>query len=143
MRKKPTSLHLIDGNQLFCSLEDGLGIYDFRENNFNYLTKINDKDVRFNDGKCDRNGILYIGTICKKKPREKIANIYRFYNNMLENYIDNISNANGISFNKNNEMFFSDTTEKTIYKIENSNKKIINEYNYEESIGIKTPIINF
>ena len=140
--KKPTSLHIKDINTLCCSLEDGVGIYDFRENKFNYLKKIDDKKVRFNDGKCDKNGILYIGTICKKKPREKIANIYKFCNNTFENCIDHISNANGISFNSKNEMFFSDTTEKTIYKKNNDENEIIYTYNYEGPDGSTIDINN-
>ncbi len=36
---------------------------------------INATDVRFNDGKCDKNGILHIGTMCRSKPRNQIGNI--------------------------------------------------------------------
>ena len=71
----------------------------------------------------------------QKKPREKIAKIYKYNNNFLEEIIDNISNANGISFNSKNEMFFSDTTDKTIYMINNNLTKIVHKYDYEGPDG--------
>ena len=116
-------------------MEDGLGIYDFRNNSFNYLHRIDDTLVRFNDGKCDRRGTIYIGTICKEKPRKKIGNIYKFKNNCLEEVITGISNSNGISFGINNEMYYSDTTEKSIYKIVNNSSKLIHKYQHEGPDG--------
>lgn len=130
--KMPTCLALIDSNQIFTVLEDGLGIYDFRNNSYNYLERIDDKMVRFNDGKCDKNGILHIGTMCRTKPRMPIGNIYKYENCNLVKLISNIGTSNGISFDKCNNMFYSDTSKKTIYRKVNDGTEIVNKY---EDVG--------
>ena len=40
MEKKPTCLALIDTNTMMIALEDGIGIFDYRNDSYNYLTKI-------------------------------------------------------------------------------------------------------
>ena len=136
LMKKPTSLHLIDSNQLFCTVEDGLGIYDFRNNSYNYLNTIDDSKVRFNDGKCDRNGLLHIGTMCRSKPRLSIGNIYTYKNKILEPIITNIGTSNGISFSKDNTMmYYSDTSKKSIYQYKNNESTLIKKYEGEGPDG--------
>ena len=125
--KMPTCLALIDSNNIFTAVEDGLGIYDFRNNSYNYLLKIDDKDVRFNDGKVDKKGIFHIGTMCRTKPRKPIGNIYKYENGELNKIIYNIGTSNGISFDSNNNMYYSDTSIKTIFK-SNNGAKIIKKY---------------
>ena len=120
---KPTCLSLIDGNKLFTVVEDGFGIYDFRlKNGFNYVyipEFVNENfksKLRFNDGKCDRNGNLYIGTMDLEKPRKPIASIYKLGYNKINEIFNNVSVTNGISFSVDNStMFFSDTPTKKIY----------------------------
>ena len=120
----PTSIGLHEGNKLVISVADGVGIYDLRCNSFNYIDSISDSKVRFNDGKCDRNGNYYVGTMCKRKPREPIGNIYRLKNSKLDLVIRNMSTSNGISFSVDNRfMFYSDTPRKTIYKLNLSTNK--------------------
>lgn len=130
--KSPTCLTLLDYNQIFCIVEDGLGIYDFRNESYNYLKKIDDKKVRFNDGKCDRNGILYVGTMCRMSPRYPIASLYKYENNMLIEKYTNIGTCNGISFSKDNQiMYFSDSSTKSIfYKSDNNTKQFYQDDNF-------------
>lgn len=128
--KMPTCLALIDSNQIFTVVEDGLGIYDFRNNSYNYLHKIDDELVRFNDGKCDKNGILHIGTMCRARPRMPIGNIFKYENRNLIKVISDIGTSNGISFDKSNNMYYSDTSKKTIYRKVNKVIEII--YKYED-----------
>lgn len=128
LEKMPTCLALIDSNNIFTAVEDGLGIYDFRNNSYNYLLKIDDKDVRFNDGKVDKKGIFHIGTMCRTKPRRPIGNIYKYENGELIKIIYNIGTSNGISFSKSNVMYYSDTSVKTIFKLENNKIYELNKY---------------
>lgn len=128
LEKKPTCLALIDSNQIFTVVEDGLGIYDFRTNKYNYLNKIDDTEVRFNDGKCDKNGILHIGTMCRDRPRRPIGCIYRYENKKLQELIPNIGTSNGISFDSSNNMYFSDTSKKSIFKINDKSLDLVNIY---------------
>jgi sugar lactone lactonase YvrE len=135
LQKMPTCLALIDSNQIFCSVENGLGIYDFRNNKYNYLLKINDSKVRFNDGKVDRNGILYIGTMDRNE-KEKIGSIYMLQNELVK-IRDNIGITNGIAFSKDNKsMYYSDSLDKTIFKKNNKfEEEIVKIYNTEAPDG--------
>ena len=128
MEKKPTCLALIDTNTMMIALQDGIGIYDYRNNSYNYLAKIDNKSVRLNDGKCDKNGILYIGSMCLYEPKEPIGTIYNFKNGTLNELIPNIGISNGISFDKNNTMYYADSLKKTIYKFD-ANNTVIQSYN--------------
>ena len=128
MEKKPTCLALIDRNTMMIALQDGIGIYDYRNNSYNYLAKIDNKSVRLNDGKCDKNGILYIGSMCLYEPKEPIGTIYNFKNGTLNELIPNIGISNGISFDKNNTMYYADSLKKTIYKFD-ANNTVIQSYN--------------
>lgn len=127
MKKKPTCLALIDTNTMMIALEDGIGIYDYRNDTYNYLAKIDNKSVRLNDGKCDKNGILYIGSMCLYEPKDPIGSIYNFKNGTLNELIPNIGISNGISFDKNNIMYYADSLKKTIYK-HDTNNTVIHSY---------------
>ena len=128
MKKKPTCLALIDANTMMIALEDGIGIYDYRNDSYNYLEKIDNKLVRLNDGKCDKNGILHIGSMCLYDPKEPIGTIYNFKNGILNELIPKIGISNGISFDKNNTMYYADSLQKTIYKFD-ANNTVIHSYN--------------
>ena len=115
IKVKPTCLALIDSNKIFTVVEDGFGIYDFREKNgfkYVYIPEFVDenfrKNLRFNDGKCDRKGNLYIGTMDLNIPRKPIGTIYKLTPDLNTIPIfENISVTNGISFTTNNySMFF-------------------------------------
>ena len=122
--KMPTCLALIDGNQIFTSVEDGLGIYDLRNESFNYRCKIDASSVRFNDGKCDRDGNFYIGTMDRLE-KSYIGSIYKYYNNYLEKVVSNTGISNGISFSTDNKiMYYSDSLSGNIYSRINSSKNI-------------------
>lgn len=115
MDKKPTCLALIDESKMMVSVQDGIGIYDYRMNSYHYLSKIDDKNVRLNDGKCSKNGILYIGSMCKNDPKQPIGSIYKYQNQCLEEVIPTIGISNGIAFNSENQMYYADSYKKTIF----------------------------
>ncbi len=121
---KPTCLALIDSNKIFTVVEDGFGVYDFRKKNgFNYvfipdfIDENFKSNLRFNDGKCDRNGNLFIGTMDKNTPRKPIASIYKLFCNFtIKPIINDIHTSNGISFSLNNKkMYFSDTPTRNLF----------------------------
>ena len=117
--KMPTCLSVIDSSKLLTVVEDGIGIYDFRNNSYNYMLKIDASKVRFNDGKCDKNGILHIGTMDRNE-KECIGSIYKYENNQLIELIPNIGISNGIAFSKDNKiMYHSDSLKGEIYQNNN------------------------
>ena len=121
----------INGSGVVIATETG--IY---KNDFDGLTKLtnfpvsNKKNLRFNDGKCDPMGRLWIGTMDKNAKPNKGC-LY-----MLKNYkwlpmIDNTTISNGIVWsNDQKKMFYIDSYQQSIYsydydietgKIENKN----------------------
>ncbi len=139
---KPTCLALIDSSKMFTVVEDGFGVYDFRiKNGFNYVHVpdfVDDnfkKNMRFNDGKCDRKGNLYIGTMDLNIPRSPIGNIYKLSSDLKTTKVfENISVSNGISFTTNNNyMFFSDTPTKKIFMCKPPDS--LTKINYKISLG--------
>jgi len=121
--KMPCCITLLDNNTFTLALEDEIVIYDIRNNSFNSQLKLDDKRVRFNDGKLDKNGILYIGTM-DREAKEHIGEIYKYENNYLEPIIKNVGISNGISFDEDNKMYWSDSLDRKLY-YEN---ELINEY---------------
>lgn len=125
--KKPTCLYLLDINKMVVAVEDGMGIYDYRINKFICLKKINDTNVRCNDGKCDKNGNIYIGTMDKNE-KDNIGRLYKFNGRDFETIKDNICISNGLAFNSNNKLYACDSLKKQIYTIENDKEMVINTY---------------
>lgn len=110
-------------NQLILALEDEIGTYDLRTNKFYSELKIDGIKVRFNDGKLDNNGILYIGTMDREE-KNKISSIYKYNCGYIEPIINNIGISNGIAFDSSNHMYWSDSLDGRLYY----NNKLINQY---------------
>ena len=129
MINKPTCISLIDANNLFIAVENGLGIYDLRCNNYTYVHTIDDSNVRMNDGKCDRNGNLYIGTMRRNEDTGHTGSIYQYISatKCIDPIFTSVGISNGISFSKNNEkMYYSDSSTGCLYSINrNTNEKIL------------------
>lgn len=128
MTNKPTCISLIDANNLFVAVENGLGIYDFRCNNYTYVHTIDDSNVRMNDGKCDRNGNLYIGTMRRNQDTGHTGSIYQYISasRRIDPIFTSIGISNGISFSKNNEkMYYSDSSTGCLYSINRKNNEKI------------------
>ena len=60
--------------------------------------------LRINDGKCDRQGRLWLGTICVEKP---IAHLYRFDpDGKLHTMLDGIHVSNGLDWSLDDQTFY-------------------------------------
>lgn len=121
--KLPCCITLSESNNLTLVLENEIGIYDFRSNTFNSQYVINNPKIRFNDGKLDNYGKLYIGTMDREEKNFN-GNIFRYENNYLEIVKRNIGISNGISFDNKNKMYYSDSLSGNLFY----NNKIINHY---------------
>lgn len=131
IEKKPTCLALLDINTIFCAVEDGVGVYDFRINTFNYIDRINATNIRLNDGKTDRYGVFHIGSMDRTE-KDKIGDIYKFTNNKLNIIESSIGISNGISFSTDNKfMYYSDSLTGEIFKKNTltNDKNVIYKYN--------------
>jgi sugar lactone lactonase YvrE len=121
--KMPCCIVQQESNKLLLALEDEIGIYDFRTNRFYSELKIDGSKVRFNDGKLDNNGILHIGTMDREE-KNKIGSIYKYNSGYLEPIINDIGISNGIAFDHNNTMYWSDSLDGRLYW----NNQLINQY---------------
>ncbi len=128
--KMPCCISLIDNSTLTLALEDEIGIFDIRNNIFNSQLKIDGSKVRFNDGKIDNNNILHIGTMDRLE-KDFIGKIYKYQNGHLDILNNNIGISNGIAFDSNNKMYYSDSLSGKLYY----DNKLINTYKNEAPDG--------
>lgn len=103
-------------------------IYYFDLINFSILKKVKifeDNRLRFNDGKCDKYGNLWVGTMAKNQESNNIKNcgsLYCIKKDQVINEFLNFTIPNGLDW-KNNYFFHTETADKTIYKYEIKNEK--------------------
>ena len=82
------------------------------------------ENVRFNDGKCDPQGRLWVGTM-HKQVRKGAGNLYMLQNDSLIVKEKNVTISNGIVWDTNlNVMYYIDTPEQCVYA-----------YDYEAKTG--------
>ena len=93
-------------------------LFDFKDTKIKTIATINNINNRFNDGKCDINGNLYIGTTnLKDIPNQ--AHLYKLFQNKLDRIKSNISISNGIGWSPDGKiMYYIDTPQKSIEVIE-------------------------
>ncbi|MCT4619830.1 MAG: SMP-30/gluconolactonase/LRE family protein [Marinisporobacter sp.] len=98
------------------ALEDGLYFFDYQTKEVNFIDDP-EKHIlanRFNDGKCDSAGRLWVGTMAKNQQDEKAygaGNLYRMDKNLqIKRMIKDVTISNGIGWSPNNkEMYYVDT----------------------------------
>lgn len=73
---------------------------------------------RSNDGKVDRQGGFWIGTMAKGGDRREKGAIYRLYKGKTKKLYDRVSIPNGIAFAPDGKTgYFSDTMAQTVWKV--------------------------
>lgn len=82
--------------------------------------------IRFNDGKCDRKGRFWVGTMDEENPDMKRGSLYCLdTNHVFKRVLSNIGISNGLGWSPDNMVFYyTDSTDKTIWA-----------YDYELSSG--------
>jgi sugar lactone lactonase YvrE len=85
------------------------------------LQKIGDPEcskpyTRFNDGKCDRQGRFWAGTMDEQSPKKRAA-LYRLnLDRTIDKVFDHVGISNGMGWSPNNKVFYyTDSVEHTIY----------------------------
>ena len=121
-------------NKIICASTKDIGYLDLKSYKFEIIDSIDENNVRFNDGKIDKNGVLHIGTMDIRKDKKLIGKIYKFENEKLVEIESKIGITNGISFDNNN-MYFSDSLKKILFKknLYNNTNSIIKIYDGEET----------
>ncbi len=99
-------------NKAVVALEDGIYIVDTKTEEINVLSDVESDIVenRFNDGKCDPNGNLWVGSMHLKQSQPN-ASLYRINaEGKTDTMVKNITISNGIVWSKDTKtMYYIDT----------------------------------
>jgi sugar lactone lactonase YvrE len=133
----------LDKDSLIVAFETGIASFNYRTNKIKRLNVLENSDhnLRFNDGKCDSNGNLWIGTM-HKNLKPGYGNLYKVDNNLeVSLQIKNTSISNGMAWSPDNTKFYYIDTvfyEVWEYDFDNSGSKISNRktlFKIPESYG--------
>jgi sugar lactone lactonase YvrE len=108
------------GGGLLLALRTGLVRFDKRTGEHETLLgkpPYDPKSERFNDGKADPQGRMWVGTI--HEPREPKAALYRWADGELERMADGVTVSNGLAWSPDaRTMYWSDTKAHTVYALD-------------------------
>ncbi|SFA71142.1 SMP-30/gluconolactonase/LRE family protein [Algoriphagus aquimarinus] len=117
------------GNEMILALDRKIASYDLDTEKLNWLVEV-ESDLplnRFNDGKCDAIGRLWIGTLSTKFTQGS-GSLYRVDKDLKpEKQLDELTIANGMAWTEDNQTFyFIDTPTRQIkaYKFDLESGKI-------------------
>lgn len=122
-----------DKNRLIVALEDGLYYFDLKSEKLDFITNPEEDlaNNRFNDGKCDKMGRFFVGSMDNFE-KEITGSLYMYEHNIIRKIETNFAISNGLGWNKNNTKFYlTDSPKRVIYKYDYdlesgniSNKKV-------------------
>jgi sugar lactone lactonase YvrE len=121
-----------NSNKAIIALEDGIYNIDTSTGEISLFSDVESKQIenRFNDGKCDPNGNLWVGSMHLKQSEPK-AGLYKIDNDgKAEKMLDSITISNGIVWTSDSKtMYYIDTPTGKIkaFDFDKSNSTISNE----------------
>ncbi len=120
MPSEPGCIAPLPGGALLVALRQGLMRFEPRTAQLLPLCKppFEPTTQRFNDGKCDAAGRLWVGTIYE--PRSSpLAALYRYTGGQLERMAGDITVSNGLAFSPDaRTLYWSDTTSHRIFALD-------------------------
>jgi sugar lactone lactonase YvrE len=114
---EPGCVAPIEGGGLLVALRDGLWRFDPISGERVQLvaSPFDTATERFNDGKCDAHGRLWVGTVYEPR-KPALAALYAWDGRELMRKADGITVSNGLAWSPDGSvMYWSDTTSHTIY----------------------------
>lgn len=115
-----------DLGQAVVALQNGLYTYDFTSNTQELIVNPLDtiSNIRFNDGKCDPAGRLWVGSMGMEQKAHR-ASLYSLDQGVVRQQLDSITISNGIVWSKD---------QKTMYYIDTPNEHV-KAYDYDIETG--------
>lgn len=112
--KRPGTVIPIDSENVLVALEDGLVTLNIKTGKIVYqlqTPQFETNSLRFNDGKCDKNGRFWVGTMDLNAKKEAGV-LYSLQNNfILKPEVSKTTISNGITWNADDtKMYYIDTT---------------------------------
>jgi sugar lactone lactonase YvrE len=102
-----------ESGKALVALEDGLNFFDPATGNFSFITdpEASLPDMRYNDGKCDPAGRLWVGSMGMASDNMYKASLYRLDHDLTVNkMLDSITCSNGICWSSDKtKMYYIDT----------------------------------
>lgn len=117
MPSEPGCIALVEGGGLLVALRTGLAMFDTDTGSLQPLgdAPYDTGKIRFNDGRCDAAGRLWVGTIYEPRDREG-ATLYRVTHGELHDFEQPATVSNGLAFSPDNRTLYRvDTTSHTIF----------------------------
>ena len=114
------------GSFAFCkngdflvALQNHIALFNPNNGKLDYVAEITSsgESIRFNDGKCDRQGRFWVGTIDEENPQMKRGSLYCLDTNYnFRKVLSDIGISNGLGWSPDNAVFYyTDSFEKTIW----------------------------
>jgi sugar lactone lactonase YvrE len=107
---------LMGGGRALVALRSGLAILDFASGTVvpRAAAPYDEASCRFNDGRCDRSGRFWVGTM--RESGTGSVGLYRYDRDGLIQQADGIGQANGIAFSPDDRLLYhADTLARAIY----------------------------
>jgi L-arabinonolactonase len=121
MSEQVTALGLRQGGGAIVSLRSSLATFDFRTGEVTKLPGeiLPHPDMRFNDGRCDRRGRFWVGSLHEARQPET-ASLYRFDpDGRRTEMLTGITVSNGLAWSLDNRvMYFADSWTRTIFSFD-------------------------
>ena len=111
------SLAIAEAGGILVALRSGMAIFDSMTGGFQKLVDFPDhgRTLRSNDGKCDRQGRFWIGTM-ERETITATGKLYRIDHGAIESIIDGVKIPNSLCWSPDGTtMYWADSLERTIW----------------------------
>jgi len=102
-----------ESGKALVALEDGLNFFDPETGELSFITdpEADLPSIRYNDGKCDPSGRLWVGSMGMEPPIDYRASLYRLDHDLkITKMLDSITVSNGICWSPDKtKMYYIDT----------------------------------
>ncbi|MEM0016435.1 MAG: SMP-30/gluconolactonase/LRE family protein [Saccharolobus sp.] len=120
-----SSLCVIDERRIIATIRHGFYIIDLKNNSLNKLGEVesNIEYNRFNDGKCDKMGRYWAGTM-NMLERKPTGNFYKFDGNNITKVLEGLTVSNGLGWDYEDKvMYLIDTPTRKVFVFDFDLKK--------------------
>jgi sugar lactone lactonase YvrE len=121
MQEEVTAIGLREGGGAIVSLRSSVATIDFHTGEVCELPGpiVHQSDMRFNDGRCDRRGRFWVGTLHEARHPET-ASLYRFdTDGRHTEMVAGVTVSNGIAWSPDSRiMYFADSWTRTIFSFD-------------------------
>ncbi|QGA53193.1 SMP-30/gluconolactonase/LRE family protein [Sulfolobus sp. E5-1-F] len=102
-----SSLCVIDNKRVIATIRHGFYIVDLEKNEIKKDAEVETEmeSNRFNDGKCDKLGRYWAGTM-NMNERKPTGNFYKFDGNKVTKILEGLTVSNGLGWDPDNEQMF-------------------------------------